>query len=360
MRYLSLAQTIEQIQPPDRRATHGARARQSTLTKPPGALGRLEEVAERLAGVVGTPRPSLRGKAVIVAVGDHGVTAQGVTGYPQAVTRQMALNFLAGGAAVSVMAALFDVQQIVVDAGIAADPLPPHPSLRSIRVGRGTGDISVGPAMSGEQAVRCVEEGINLAAEVADHHDVNLLATGDMGIGNTTASSAVASAITGHPPEATTGAGTGRTQAQIQWKAGVVARALEVNAPRRADPLDVLAKVGGFEIGVLAGVMLGGALMRCAVLLDGFISGAAALLADGLCGTARDYMFASHRSAERGHAAVLDHLDLHPLLDLDMRLGEGTGAVLAVPIIEAAAACLDRMSTFAEAGVSDREEGVSS
>ena len=360
MQHLSLAQTIEQIQPPDPQAIQDARARQSTLTKPPGSLGRLEEVSERLAGMFGTPRPSLRGKAVIVAVGDHGVTAQGVTGYPPAVTRQMTLNFLAGGAAVSVMAALFDVRQIVVDAGIAADPLPPHPSLRSVRVGRGTGDISVGPAMSGEQAIRCVEEGIKLATEVVDRDGVNLLATGDMGIGNTTASSAVTSAITGHPPETTTGAGTGRTRAQIKRKAGVVRRALEVNAPRPADPLEVLAKVGGFEIGVLAGVMLGGALMRCAVLLDGFISGAAALLADALCGTVRDYMFASHRSAERGHTIILDHLDLRPLLDLEMRLGEGTGAMLAIPIVEAAAACLDRMSTFAEAGVSDRDGGASS
>ena len=199
MQRVSLTQAIELIQPADSQAIQGARAKQSTLTKPPGALGRLEEVAEQLAGVFGTPRPSIRGKAVVVAVGDHGVTAQGVTGYPQAVTRQMALNFLAGGAAVSVMATLFDVRQIVVDAGIAGDPLPPHRSLRSLRIGRGTGDISLGPAMSREQALRCVEEGINLAIGVADRDGVNLLVTGDMGIGNTTTSSAVASAITGHP-----------------------------------------------------------------------------------------------------------------------------------------------------------------
>lgn len=360
MQRLSLAQAVKLIQPADSQAIQDARARQSTLTKPPGSLGRLEEVSERLAGVLRTRRPFIRGKAVIVAVGDHGVTAQGVTGYPQAVTRQMALNFLAGGAAVSVMAALFDVRQFVVDAGIAADPLPPHRGLRCLRIGRGTGDITLGPAMSPLQALRCVEEGINLAMEVADSEGVNLLATGDMGIGNTTSSSAVVSAMTGQSPDLTTGAGTGRTRAQIKQKAGVVKKALQVNAPRPDDPMDVLAKVGGFEIGVLTGVILGGAVMRCAVLLDGFISGASALLANALCGTVRDYMFASHVSAEFGHAAVLAHLGLQPLLDLDMRLGEGTGGVLAVPIVEAAAACLNHMSTFDEAGVSDRQDSAPS
>lgn len=356
MKNPSLAQTLDSIRPADPEAVEGARMRQATLTKPPGALGRLEEVSLRLAGVFGTQRPSIRGKAVIVAVADHGVTAQAITGYPQAVTRQMALNFLAGGAAVSVMANLLDVRQTVVDAGIAADPLPPHPNLRSVRIGRGTADISLGPAMSREQAVRCVEAGIHLAAEMAGD-DVNLLATGEMGIGNTTTSSAVVAAITGDTPEETTGAGTGRTSRQLQHKIGVVTRALQVNAPRRADPLDVLAKVGGFEIGVLAGVVLGGALTRCAVLLDGFISGAAALIAYGLSHAARDYMFASHRSAEKGHASVLAHLALQPLLDLDMRLGEGTGAVLAMPLLEASAACLSQMSTFDEAGVSNRRGG---
>jgi nicotinate-nucleotide--dimethylbenzimidazole phosphoribosyltransferase len=291
-----------------------------------------------------------------VAVADHGVTAQGITGYPQAVTRQMALNFLAGGAAVSVMADLFDVRQTVVDAGIAADPLPLHPNLRSLRIGRGTADISLGPAMSPHQALRSVEAGIKLAVEIAGE-DVNLLATGDMGIGNTTTSSAVVACVTGDAPDVTTGAGTGRSTRQIKHKIEVVTRALQVNAPDRTDPLDVLAKVGGFEIGVLAGVVLGGALSRCAVLLDGFISGAAALIASGLSDAARDYMFASHRSAERGHGSVLAHLDLQPLLDLDMRLGEGTGSVLAMPVLEASAACLSQMSTFEEAGVSNRGAG---
>ena len=308
----------------------------------------------------GDERPSIHGKTVIVAAADHGVTAQSVTGYPQAVTAQMALNFLSGGAAVSVMAGLLGVHQIVVDAGIAGPALPRHPELRSIRVGRGAGDISLGPAMSGDQAVRCLEAGIGLATEVAGRHGAHLIATGEMGIGNTTSSSAVTAAITGRPPEETTGAGTGRTPEELLHKTDVVRRALEVNAPDPSDAMDVLAKVGGFEIGVLAGVILGGALRRCAVLLDGFISGASALLAHSLCPAARDYMIASHRSAELGHEAVLSHLGLEPLLDFRMRLGEGTGAVLAIPIVEAAAACLARMATFDQAGVSNRPDGLPS
>ncbi|MCE2526215.1 MAG: nicotinate-nucleotide--dimethylbenzimidazole phosphoribosyltransferase [Actinomycetia bacterium] len=351
---LTLPEALGRIQPADQKAVERARLRQSMLTKPAGALGVLEALSIRLAGMFGDHRPSIDGKAVVVAVADHGVTAQGVSGYPQAVTAQMALNFLAGGAAVSVMADLLGVRQIVVDAGIASDILPPHSSLRSHRMGWGTGDISLGPAMSREQAILCLETGIGLAVELASEQGVNLIATGDMGIGNTTTSSAVTAAITGHPPESTTGAGTGRTLEQIRDKSDVVKAALQINGPAPDDPLGVLAKVGGFEIGVLAGVMLGGAAMRCAVVLDGFISGASALIASGLCGTATDYMIASHRSAEQGHAVVLTHLGLSPLLDLQMRLGEGTGAVLAIPIIEAAAACLTRMATFQQAGVSNR------
>lgn len=355
-RHLTLAEAGRRIRPADRDAMLRARRRHSTLTKPEGALGLLEDVSIRLAGMFGDERPSIRGKTVIVAAADHGVTAQGVTGYPQEVTSQMVLNFLSGGAAVSVMANLLGVRQIVVDAGIAGPGLPRHPDLRSIRVGKGTGDISLGPAMSRDQGIRCVEAGMRLAVEVA-REGSHLIATGDMGIGNTTSSSAVTAAITGRPPEETTGTGTGRTPTELLHKTGVVRRALQVNDPDPSDPLDVLAKVGGFEIGVLVGVILGGAVMRCAVLLDGFISGASALLAQGLCDAARDYMIASHRSAEQGHKAVLSHMGLKPLLDFNMRLGEGTGAVLAMPIVEAAAACLSRMATFDQAGVSNLPDG---
>ena len=349
---MTLAETLDRIEPADAAAMRRAEARHLTLTKPPGSLGRLERVSVRLAGIYGTERPAVRGSAVIVAAGDHGVVAQGVTGYPQAVTAQMVRNFLAGGAAVSVMARLLGVRQIVADAGIAAEELPDHPDLRSVRAGRGTGDISRGPAMSRQQAERCLQAGADLAAEAVGA-GADLIATGDMGIGNTTAASAVTAAMTGAPPEHTTGPGTGRTPAELRRKVDVVRRALACNAPDPGDPLGVLARVGGFEIGVLAGVVLGAACRRRAVLLDGFISGAAALLACGLCPPARDYLIAAHRSAEPGHRVVLAHLGLDPLLDLEMRLGEGTGALLALPIVTAAAACLAEMATFAEAGVAD-------
>ena len=349
----ALSRVLERIGPADAGAMRSAVARQMTLTKPPGSLGRLEDVSVQLAGVFGVDRPVIRGKAVIVAAGDHGVVAQGVTGYPQAVTAQMVRNFLEGGAAISVMARLGGVRQIVVDAGIASAGLPDHPGLRNLRIGRGTADMSRGPAMSREQALRCLEAGAALAAEVAASN-VDLIATGDMGIGNTTASSAIAAAMTGRSPEETTGQGTGRSPEELRRKVSVVGRALEINAPDARDPIDVLAKVGGFEIGVLAGVLLGSASERRAAVLDGFISGAAALIAHGLSPAVRDYLIASHRSAEQGHRAVLAHLGLDPLLDIGMRLGEGTGAVLVMSIVETAAACLAGMATFGEAGVSDR------
>ena len=348
----NLAAALAAIGPVDAGAMRRAEARQRVLTKPPGSLGRLEEVAVRLAGMVGDPRPRIRAKAVIVAAADHGVVAQGVTGYSQAVTAQMAANFLSGGAAVSVMCRRLGVRQLVVDAGIAGPPLPPHPDLRTVRVGPVTGDISRGPAMSRTQAERCVDAGVELATEVAAG-GADLIAAGDMGIGNTTAASAVTAAVTGRPPRETTGRGTGRSDGELRRKIAVVERALVCNVPDRRDALDVLAKVGGFEIGVLAGVMLGAAARRRAVVLDGFVAGAAALLACLVSAHARGYLIAAHRSAEAGHGAVLAHLGLQPLLELELRLGEGSGALLAMPIIEAAAACLADMATFAEAGVSE-------
>ena len=350
---LTTTEAIERIRPLDLDAKSRAEARQATLTKPPGSLGRLEALSVQLAGIFGTETPVARDRVVVVAAGDHGVVSRGVTGYPQEVTAQMVMNFLAGGAAVSVMCRRLGVRQVIVDAGVSSD-LPAHPELRVLKIGRGTADISSGPAMTREQADRCVWEGINLAVELAEAGN-DLIATGDMGIGNTTASSAITSAITGRPRQETTGAGTGRTQEELEKKIEVVRSALEVNAPDSDDGLDVLAKIGGFEIGALAGVILGGAMMRRAVVLDGFISGAAALIAHQLSPSVTDYLIPAHVSAERGHRALLSWLGLTPLLELDMRLGEGTGAVLAMPIIDAAAACLSEMATFADAGVSDRD-----
>ncbi len=350
----TLADIIAAIQPADSGAMRRALSRQRNLTKPPGSLGRLEDVSVQLAGIFGDERPAIRGKAVIVAAADHGVVAQGVTGYPQEVTVQMVLNFLSGGAAVSVMSRRLGVRQIIVDAGVAAD-LPEHPELHSVRIGKGTADISKGAAMSRGEAEQCLLAGIEIAVETAQS-GADLIAAGEMGIGNTTASSAITAAFTGASPQETTGAGTGRNAEELARKATIVQRALEVNSPDPSDGLDVLSKLGGFEIGVLAGVALGAASMRRALIVDGFISGAAMLIAHALCPTVRDYLIASHRSAEKGHGIVLSHLNLLPLLELDMRLGEGSGAVLAMPVVEAAASCLSEMATFGEAGVSDRDD----
>ena len=248
---MDLRETIAGIAPADAGAMRAAEARQATLTKPPGSLGRLEELSVRLAGMQGTARPAIRGKTIIVAAGDHGVVAQGVTAYPQEVTAQMALNFLSGGAAISVLARQAGIELVIVDAGIAA-ALPEHPALRTLGIGRGTADITMGPAMAREQAEACVSAGAALALEAAER-GADAIGTGDMGIGNTTASSAIVSALTGRPPSETTGRGTGRNDAALAAKAAVVERALAVNRPDAGDPLDVLAKVGGFEIGGAGG-----------------------------------------------------------------------------------------------------------
>ena len=350
---ITLAEVLERAGGLDAAAMARAEARQGNLTKPPGALGQLEALSVKLAGIFGSERPVIGQKAVIIAAGDHGVVAQGVSGYPQEVTAQMVLNFLAGGAAISVICSRLGIRQVIVDAGVATD-LPPNPELRTLKIGRGTNDISQGPAMSRQQAVQCLEAGLNLGVEVIEA-GADVLATGDMGIGNTTASSAITAAVTGLDAEQTTGEGTGRNPEELRHKAGVVRAALAANSPDPADGIDLLSKVGGFEIGVLAGVFIAGAVMRRPVVVDGFISSAAALVASAVCPASRNFMLGSHVSAERGHRAALSALELEPLFDLGMRLGEGTGAALAMPIIEAAAATLSEMATFAEAGVSDRE-----
>ena len=349
---MTLDDVLAGIRPADGAARRRAILRQAELTKPPGSLGQLEEVSVQLAGILGTERPRIRGMTIIVAAGDHGVTAQDVTGYPQEVTAQMVMNFLAGGAAINVIARSVGAEIVIVDAGVAS-PLPPHPDLRVAAIEHSTGDISQGPAMSQSVAKRLMIAGVDLAQRaVAGGTDV--IGTGDMGIGNTTPSSAITSVITGRPPRETTGRGTGRTDAELDRKVAIVERALEVNRPDSTDGLDILSKVGGFEIAVLAGVILGGAQARRPVVLDGFISGAAALIAHRLCPTVSDYLIAAHQSAEAGHRVILSHLGLQPLLKLDMRLGEGTGAALAKPLIEAATACLSDMATFEEASVSNR------
>ena len=344
---------VGNVRPGDSRAKRAAAERHQRLTKPPGSLGRLEDLSLQLAGIFGTDRPTVQGATVIVAAADHGVAAQGVTGYPQAVTAQMVRNFLAGGAAISVMARSRGVDLVIVDAGVAT-PLPAHPDLQVVAPGRGTRDITQGPAMTRSQAEACLRAGVALSTAAAER-GAAIIGTGDMGIGNTTSASAITAAVTGASPTRTTGRGTGRTDSELAHKIACVERALEVNHPDPVDGLDVLTKVGGFEIGVLAGVVLGGALAGRAVVLDGFVSGAAGLIAHSCCPTVRDYLVAGHLSAEPGHRIALEHMQLQPLLDLGMRLGEGTGALLAAGLVEVAAACLTEMATFDEAGVSDRE-----
>ena len=347
-------QTIAAIGPLDASAVAAAEARQGVLTKPPGSLGRLETLSIQLAGILGEPIPQVTGKAVIVVAGDHGVASEGVSAYPAEVTPQMVFNFVAGGAAINSLAGSAGAKITVIDAGVAVD-LDPQPGLTIAKVGYGTANIAAGPAMSREDAIRCLEIGINAAVEQADA-GANLIAGGDMGIGNTTPSAAITAAITGADVATVTGRGTGVDDTALEAKIATIRRALDMNNPDGSDGLDVLTKVGGYEIGVLAGVMLGAASRNCVVVVDGFISGAAALIAWRLCPDIARRYIAAHRSVEPGHNVGLQAMGLSPLLDMDMRLGEGTGAALAMPIIEASARCLAEMATFAEAGVSDRDD----
>jgi nicotinate-nucleotide--dimethylbenzimidazole phosphoribosyltransferase len=348
-----LERTIQSIRPLDAAAMDAARVRQERLTKPPGSLGRLEEIAIQVAGITGQARPVIGDKVVITCAGDHGVVAQGVSAYPQEVTEQMVANFLGGGAAINVLARHVGARVVVVDAGVVAD-FEPQPGLVIKKVARGTADMTQGPSMSREQAVRAIEAGIEVVEEEIKG-GASLVATGDMGIGNTTPSSAIVAAITGLPVAEVTGRGTGIDDATLTHKVAVIEKALTVNRPDPADALDVLHKVGGFEIGAIAGVILGAAARRVPVVVDGFISTAGALIAGGLAPLARGFMIAAHDSVEIGHRAMLDHLGLSPCLDFDLRLGEGTGAALVLSIVEAACKILDEMATFESAGVSGTE-----
>ncbi len=347
-----LEQTVARIGPLSEEAMAAARARQDQLTKPQGSLGRLEELSIQVAGITGNPRPVIRNKAVIVVAGDHGVAAEGVSAYPQEVTAQMVYNFLRGGAGINVLARHVGARVTVVDAGVAVD-LEPHPALKIRKIGYGTANIARGPAMSREQAIRALESGIGLVEEELAQ-GLDIVAPGDMGIANTTPAAAIAAAVTGLPPATVGGRGTGVDDARLARKIAVVERALRVNEPDPEDGLDLLAKVGGFEIGTIAGIILGAAAHRVPVVVDGFISTAGALIAAAIAPGVVPYCIAAHNSAEPGHKAMLQHLGLRPLLDLGMRLGEGTGAALAMGLVEAACKILNEMATFAEAGVSER------
>jgi nicotinate-nucleotide--dimethylbenzimidazole phosphoribosyltransferase len=340
-----------QVRDPDAGAAATARHHQDRLTKPAGSLGRLEDAGVQLAGIAGVCPPPVPEPAVVgVFAGDHGVLAEGVSPWPTEVTAQMVANFCAGGAAVNVLAGHVGADVVVVDVGVAGD-LPPHPRLRSAKVAAGTANLAHGAAMTEAEARQALDVGAQLAAELAAA-GTGCLLTGDMGIGNTTPSAALIAALTGRAARAVTGRGTGidddRWATKVRVVEGAIARLGDT-----ADPLAILAEVGGLEIAALAGFIIGGAAARLPVLLDGVIAGAGALVATALVPTCAGYLFAGHRSSEPGATAVLEHLGLEPLVDLDLRLGEGTGACLALPILQGAAKILRDMATFESAGVTE-------
>lgn len=335
---------------PDEEAAAAAATRQNNLTKPAGSLGLLESLAIKIAGITGCVSPRLDDHRVILMAADHGVAAEAVSAYPAEVTGQMLTNFLHGGAAINVLARLAGASVVVVDMGVRVAP-PGHPRLVSRRQGCGTDNFANGPAMSRHRAQSAVEAGIEVALKEIDF-GARIIATGEMGIGNTTAASALTAVLLPRPAVEVTGRGTGIDQATLVRKVALIERAIEANDPDPADPLGVLAALGGFEIAGLTGVILAAASRRVPIVLDGFISGVAALLACRLCPRAASFLIAAHRSSEPAHAYVLDALKLRPLLDLDLRLGEGSGAALALPLIDAALAIHNEMATFERAGVS--------
>ncbi len=347
-----LAETLGRIAPVKEAFLKAAQNRIDRLTKPLGSLGRLEELARRSVAIREDLDPRIRKKRIFVFAADHGVVEEGVSAYPKEVTRQMVLNFLKGGAAINVLARFVGAEVRVVDIGVDHD-FGPLEGLIVQKVRRGTGNMTKGPAMSREEASLAIAIGINLALEAA-REGVDALGTGEMGIGNTTPASAIAAALTGKPAEEVTGYGTGLGQEAWTRKVQVVKRALAVNQPDPHDPLDLLAKVGGLEIAGLVGLIVGGAASRRPILVDGFIATAAAAVACALCPTVRDYLILSHRSTEPGHLPLIERIGLDPLLDLSMGLGEGTGAALAMALLEASVRLFGEMATFEEAGVSTR------
>jgi nicotinate-nucleotide--dimethylbenzimidazole phosphoribosyltransferase len=331
-----------------------AQERLDQLTKPRGSLGHLEEIARRYVAMVENVRPRIREKIIYTFAGDHGVTAEGVSAYPKEVTPQMVYNFLRQGAAINVLAGHAGAKVVVVDIGVDHS-FEPEEGLVIRKVARGTGNIARGPAMSREQALQAIFVGL----EMADHakgRKADLVGTGEMGIGNTTPSSAILSAITGLPVNQVTHRGAGIDDVGLVRKVKIVEQALTINSPDPKDPLDVLSKVGGFEIAGIAGLIIGCAGHRIPVVVDGFISTAGAMIAVALNPRVREYLFASHKSVEVGHQFMWEYIGQKPILDLSLRLGEGTGAALAMSLIEASVKTLSEMATFAEAGVSEEEK----
>ena len=348
-----LENIIARIEGLDQAAMAAAKARQDILTKPAGSLGRLEELSIQLAGIYGKEIPEIKDKVIITMAGDHGVVEEGVSAFPQEVTPQMVMNFLYGGAAINVLAKHVGARITIVDMGVAVE-MEPHPDLVIKKVAQGTANMTKGPAMTSEQAEEAILAGVEVV-EAEIKKGLDIVGTGDMGIGNTTPSAAIAAALTGIEPAKLAGRGTGVDDEGLKRKIDAIERALEVNKPNPKDGLDILIKVGGFEIAGLVGVILGAAANRKAIMVDGFISTAAAMIAVSIAPEARAYLISAHRSQEYGHIEMVEWLGLKPLVDLDFRLGEGTGAALGISFAEAACKILAEMATFADAGVSDKE-----
>jgi nicotinate-nucleotide--dimethylbenzimidazole phosphoribosyltransferase len=347
-----LDQTLKKIRPVSRLLEAEVRRSLDNLTKPPGSLGRLEETALRIACIQEKNPPTHGPKRLFVFTADHGIAAEGISAYPKEVTAQMTCNFLSGGAGINVLARHFGVEVEVVDMGVDHD-FDPSAVLRRRKIRRGTEDFSRGPAMTRAEALQSVETGIELAGAAAAESPF-LLGTGEMGIGNTSSAAAIFSALTGLPVSKAAGRGTGIDSATLERKVRLIERGIAISRPDSQDPIDVLSKVGGLEIGAMTGLILGASAHRLPVVLDGFISTAAALLALRLSPQAAEFLFASHLSAEAGHELMLKEIAAVPLFDLRMRLGEGTGACIAMGLIEASVKLLGEMATFESAGVAEK------
>lgn len=348
-----IEEIISRIKPIDENIMVATQVRLDNLTKPRGSLGRLEELAKRVVAITGQENPKFEHKVIFTMAGDHGVVEEGVSAYPQEVTPQMVYNFIRGGAGINVLARHVGARVKVVDMGVAIkiNQKSKIKNFKDKKIGFGTKNMTKGPAMTREDAIRSITAGIEVFEEELEE-GIDIIGTGDMGIGNTTPSSAIIACFAGEDVQKVTGRGTGIDDATFNRKVDAIRRAIELNKPNPDDPIDVLAKVGGFEIGGLCGATLAAARYRRPVVIDGFIATAGALLATRLVPTVKDYLIASHNSAEAGHRIMLDYMELRPLLDLDLRLGEGTGAALGIGIVEAGIKILTEMATFDSAGVS--------
>ena len=330
--------------------------RLDNLTKPQGSLGRLEELAKLIVGITRKEKPDFKNKVIFTLAADHGVVEEKVSAFPKEVTAQMVYNFLNGGAGINVLAKHIGARVVVVDIGVAGEIQNPKSKIQNFKdkkINFGTKNFTKGPAMTREEAIKSIETGMELVEEEMPN-GIDIIGTGDMGIGNTTSSSAIAAVFSQKEVEEVTGKGTGIDTETLKNKIRVIKEGLKINAPDKNDPIDVLSKVGGFEIGGLAGIILASAAKKIPIVIDGFISGAAALVAYHLAPKSKDYMIASHCSQELGHRIILDHLGLKPILDLSLRLGEGTGACLGINIIEAAIKVLTQMATFESAKVAEK------